>query len=367
MNDISLIIDGKKASGPAGTTILEAAEKIGIEIPKLCHMEGLKPSGNCRICVVEMDGSRTLVGSCHTPISEGMVIQSRSQRVLEARRATIELLLTGHTGSCVTDTEARECTLHKLASDLEVGPPRFHVKKPRFYASEEGPYVLRDMSRCILCRKCIRACAEIAGQNIYSMAYRGFGSKVVVDFDIPLNKEVCKDCGICIDYCPTSALMWPEGVKKRQGVPKEIKAKPVFENDKRERLLNLLIARKRRDGFLSAASTTEIASDLSLPLSEVYGVASFYAFLSARPRGRNVIRICKSLPCYLKNGSMIIENIAQSIGIRPGQTTPDGRYSLELTNCIGICDRAPAMLINDTVHGDLSAKKITDILKSYQD
>jgi len=104
MENVTVTIDGVKVSGSPGTTILDAAEKAGIEIPRLCHQEGIKPSGNCRICVVEVEGSRTLVGSCHTSIAEGMVIQSRSARVLEARQATIELLLTGHTGTCVTDT-----------------------------------------------------------------------------------------------------------------------------------------------------------------------------------------------------------------------------------------------------------------------
>jgi NADH:ubiquinone oxidoreductase subunit E/Pyruvate/2-oxoacid:ferredoxin oxidoreductase delta subunit len=372
MENVTVTIDGVKVSGSPGTTILDAAEKAGIEIPRLCHQEGIKPSGNCRICVVEVEGSRTLVGSCHTPIAEGMVIQSRSARVLEARQATIELLLTGHTGTCVTDTEARECTLHKLASDLEVGPPRFHVKRPRLYGVEDvSPYVLRDMSRCILCRKCIRACQEVAGQNVYSMAYRGFGSKVVVDFDVPLNKEVCKDCGICIEYCPTSALMWPEGVKKREGAPTAKKkaktAGKVTDNGTREKLLNLLEERQRTDGSLSEASLSGIAGDLNLPLSEVYGVASFYAFLSTKPQGKNVIRICKSLPCYLKNAPMIMESVSQNIGITPGQTTADGRFSFELTNCIGACDEAPAMLINDKVHGSLTPGKIADILKSYRE
>jgi len=372
MENVTVTIDGVKVSGSPGTTILDAAEKAGIEIPRLCHQEGIKPSGNCRICVVEVEGSRTLVGSCHSPIAEGMVIQSRSARVLEARQATIELLLTGHTGTCVTDTEARECTLHKLASDLEVGPPRFHVKRPRLYGVEDvSPYVLRDMSRCILCRKCIRACQEVAGQNVYSMAYRGFGSKVVVDFDVPLNKEVCKDCGICIEYCPTSALMWPEGVKKREGAPTAKKkaktAGKVTDNGTREKLLNLLEARQRTDGSLSEASLSGIAGDLNLPLSEVYGVASFYAFLSTKPQGKNVIRICKSLPCYLKNAPMIMESVSQNIGITPGQTTADGRFSFELTNCIGACDEAPAMLINDKVYGSLTSGKIADILKSYRE
>jgi predicted molibdopterin-dependent oxidoreductase YjgC len=108
------------------------------------------------------------------------------------------------------DTNARECELHNLASKLEVGAPRFRVKAPRSYPVEEvSPYVRRDLSRCILCRRCVRACSEIAKKDIYSMAYRGFRSKVVVDWDEALNKEACKDCGICIDYCPTSALTKP--------------------------------------------------------------------------------------------------------------------------------------------------------------
>ena len=366
---VDLTIDGTKVSVPAETTILEAAEKIGIEIPRICHQEGIKPSGNCRICVVEVEGSRTLVGSCHTPVVKGMNVRTRSEKVLEACKATIELLLTGHTGACVTDMDARECTLHKLASDLEVGPPRFHVKRPRLYAPEDGPYVLRDMSRCILCRKCIRACSEKAGQDVYSMAYRGFGSKVVVDFDIPLNKEVCKDCGICIEYCPTSALRYPEGGKKREGSPKKkkMKASLVGQNGKRERLLNLLEARQRTDGSLTEGAMTEIAGDIGLPLSEVYGVATFYSFLSTKPRGLHVIRVCKSLPCYFENAPMIIESVARTIGISPGETTADGRFSFELTNCIGACDQAPAMLVDDNVHGNLTPGRIADVLKSYRE
>src|SRR5208337_4520540 len=136
MRKVNVTMDGMKVAGPPGMTILEAAEKAGIEVPRLCHDETISISGNCRICVVEVEGSRTLVGSCHTPLADGMVIHTQSPKVLDARRATIELLMTGHTGSCVTDKEARECTLHKLAADLEVGPPRFHVRRPRLYAEE---------------------------------------------------------------------------------------------------------------------------------------------------------------------------------------------------------------------------------------
>lgn len=211
MADITLTIDGKQVSGPEGMSILEAAETLGIDIPTLCHRPEITPTGACRVCVVEVEGSRTLVGSCHTPISEGMVIHTHSAKVIAARKATVELLLAAHTGPCVTDEDADKCELHKIASELEVGPPRFQVRERRFYPIEElSPYVQRDMSRCILCRRCIRACSEVAKKDVFAVAYRGFHSKVIVDFDEALNKEVCKDCGVCIDYCPTSALSTPK-------------------------------------------------------------------------------------------------------------------------------------------------------------
>jgi NADH-quinone oxidoreductase subunit G len=214
MSDFKAVLDGTEVRGHEGMTILEAAEQVGIHIPTLCYSPDLTPEGNCRICVVEVKGSPRLVASCHTPIADGMVIHTHSPKVLAARKAILELLLTGHTGPCVTDECAKDCELHNLAAELEVGPPRFQVKKRRFYPVEEiSPYVQRDMSRCILCRRCVRACVEIAKKNVFSVAYRGFKSKVVVDCDGVLDKEVCKDCGICIEYCPTSALTKPtEGV-----------------------------------------------------------------------------------------------------------------------------------------------------------
>jgi NADH dehydrogenase/NADH:ubiquinone oxidoreductase subunit G len=210
MKQIKVQINGKAISGHEGMTILEAADQGGIHIPTLCHRPELTPSGVCRVCVVDVKGAPRLVASCHTPISEGMVIVTNSPRVMEARRAVVELLLTGHTGSCVVDTEAHSCELHKLAAELEVGQPRFQVKKPRFYPVEEAnKSVRRDMSKCILCGRCVRACRQIAKKDILAIAYRGFATKVVVDCDGPLNKNECIDCGVCIDFCPTSALKKP--------------------------------------------------------------------------------------------------------------------------------------------------------------
>jgi NADH dehydrogenase/NADH:ubiquinone oxidoreductase subunit G len=194
--------------------ILEVARQIGIEIPTLCYSPDLSPTGVCRICVVEVEGVRTLVGSCHTPIAPGMVIHTRSPKVLAARRAAVELLQAAHDAVCVIDSDCHRCDLHKLCADLQVRRAGFQVRKRRSYSVEEiSPNVRRDMSKCILCRRCILACSEIAKKNVFALAYRGFNSKVVVDCDVPLNKEVCRDCGICIDYCPTNALSRPQTVE----------------------------------------------------------------------------------------------------------------------------------------------------------
>jgi formate dehydrogenase alpha subunit len=210
MGDVKVSIDGIEVIGNDEMTILEASERAGIKIPTLCHMKDLVPSGNCRICVVELENSPRLVAACHTPIAKGMVVHTQSSKVKSVRKVNLELLMIGHTGTCVTDVHAHECRLHNLASDVEMGIPRFKVRASRYYPPEPpNPYIRRDMSACILCRNCVRACRDIAKHDLYAMAYRGFRSKVVVDCDVALNKEVCKDCGICIEYCPTSALTKP--------------------------------------------------------------------------------------------------------------------------------------------------------------
>jgi NADH-quinone oxidoreductase subunit E len=131
---------------------------------------------------------------------------------------------------------------------------------------------------------------------------------------------------------------------------------------------NLLVALKQaqtRFGCLTPEVLVELADSFEVPVNDVYGVASFYSFLATKPCGRNVIRICRSLPCHLKDARIIIETLEREIGIGPGKTTPDGRFSFELTNCIGLCDRAPAMLINDDPHVDLTPGKIARILQDY--
>jgi NADH-quinone oxidoreductase E subunit len=369
MDDIKLHIDNIEVGGDKGMTILEAAERAGINIPTLCHHRDFFPTGACRICVVEVEGSARLVGSCHTPIAQGMVIYTRSPKVITARKATIELLLAGHTGPCVTDARTEQCDLHKIASDFEVGPPRFKVREPRHYPIEEmSPYVRRDLSKCILCYRCIKACSDLAKKDIFAAGYRGFRSKIIVDSDVPLNKEVCRDCGICVEYCPTSALSKPNQPSEKIEA-KSVKGKlpqPQPQDEKRGELLVRLKKAQENSGYVSQNFMAKTAKSLNLSISEIYGVTTFYSFLSTKPLGRNVIKVCRSVPCYLKGSQMVIEGVEKTIGIKPGETTPDRRFSFQLANCIGACDRAPAMLVNNDVHGDLTPRKISKILKSYR-
>lgn len=217
MRQITITINGCQLSGRDGMTILDVAQENGIAIPTLCHRPELPPIGACRICVVEVEGSGTLVGSCHTPITQGMVIYTHSPKVVETRRMIVELLLASHPDSCLICDKANLCELRKIATDLEVRLPRFRLRK-RYYPIEDvSPYIVRDLTKCILCRRCLRACSQIKKAKVFGIAYRGFDSKVVVDFDEPINKEVCQDCDICVSFCPTGALSKPRkwGEKKR--------------------------------------------------------------------------------------------------------------------------------------------------------
>ncbi len=207
MDKIDVVLNGVEVSGHEGMTILELAKENGIDIPTLCYMSELTPTGACRLCVVEVENARTLVASCLTPIGPNMNIQTHSPKALKARKIIVELLLANHPDNCMLCDKANFCELHKVAMDLDIGLPRYRGEK-RYYPIEEvSPYLTRDLTKCILCRKCVRACDEIKREALLGMGYRGFCSKIIVDADEEIDKDVCKDCYICVDACPTGALM----------------------------------------------------------------------------------------------------------------------------------------------------------------
>lgn len=224
MKEVSVTLNGKEVKAPAAATVLEVARENGVEIPTLCFSDELSPIGACRVCVVEVEGAKTLVGSCHTPIQEGMVIKTHSAKVLEARRVIVELLLSSHAGDCLFCSNANTCELRKVAAELGIAISRFKSKK-RFYALEDTcPWMFRDLSRCILCYRCIWACRELAKKNLLSVGYRGFENKIISEVDETLCKQECEPCDECIKVCPTGALAKPSlRFQKRKTKPLIVK------------------------------------------------------------------------------------------------------------------------------------------------
>ena len=220
MHSVTLTLNDTPVTGREGMTILEVARANGVDIPTLCYLKDLSPVGCCRLCVVEVEGSRTLVGSCHTPVTRGMVVRTNSPKVLDTRRILVELMLASHPDSCIVCDEANSCELRQIAADLNIGLPRFRTKKHYIPVEDENPNIIRDLSKCILCRRCVTACQKIKGENLFSIGYRGFASKIVYGLDEPIgSKEACLDCDTCVSLCPTGALRKPVKVGKEKTGP----------------------------------------------------------------------------------------------------------------------------------------------------
>lgn len=203
---VAVTLNGVQVEGAAGITILELARQQGVSIPTLCYHPQLSINGSCRLCVVEVQGSRTLVGACHTPIAPNMVISTHSPLVLKSRRLTVELLLAGHSGNCWSCDKANLCELRQIAVDLGVGPLPTTLRKPYRALEDLGPHVVRDPTKCVLCRRCVRACRELKGAGLLAIAYRGYTCKVVVGQDDPAGSALCESCDVCVSVCPVGAL-----------------------------------------------------------------------------------------------------------------------------------------------------------------
>ena len=175
-------------------------------------------------------------------------------------------MLAGHTGPCVGDTRVGQCELNSIASGLEVGPPRFQARRARTYPVENtSKYLNRDMSKCILCGRCVMACAEIAKKDVFGTAYRGFNAKIVVDCKTAIDKEVCKNCGICAEYCPTSALTIPGvAVQKKAVRGEKVEAPATPETARKGKLLSMLEDAQREYGYVPEKFIADTAAALNM-------------------------------------------------------------------------------------------------------
>ncbi len=211
---IRVQIDGKEVNVPAGVNLIEAAEHAGVHIPNLCYLKGMKGVGACRMCLVEVEGLKAPVIACNTKAREGMVINTRTERVQEVRKFVIDLLLSMHPLDCMTCTKAGLCNLQKYAYDFELKESSFTRKKFGYPVDAANPFIKREPDYCILCGKCVRVCKE-QGTNVLDFMSRGIESKVVTAMDKPLQESECTFCGSCVDACPVNALLesdrWRKG------------------------------------------------------------------------------------------------------------------------------------------------------------
>lgn len=203
---ITIEVNGRPVEAQPGEMLLAALRRAGIKVPTLCHIDGLTPSGACRMCVVEVEGQRGLVPSCAYPVSAGMKVQTHSQRAVQARKTIIELLLANHPDDCLYCVRNRNCELQGLAEELGVRQRRYAGEKSTYYLDTSSPSIVRDPAKCILCGKCVRICEEIQGVAAIDFIGRGSRAKVGTAFDEGLNVSGCINCGQCINVCPTGAL-----------------------------------------------------------------------------------------------------------------------------------------------------------------
>lgn len=206
MEMVNVIIDGVSVQVEKGTTVLEAARKAGINIPTLCYLKDVNAIGACRVCLVEVKGAKALQPSCVYPVSEGLEVLTNTAKVLEARKAVIELLLSNHPADCLTCVRSGKCELQALAQQMGIREVRFTGEQSVFPVDNRSVAIVRDPNKCVLCHRCEAVCKKVQGVNILGTINRGFNSTVGPAFGHNLDDINCALCGQCVNVCPTGAL-----------------------------------------------------------------------------------------------------------------------------------------------------------------
>ncbi len=207
MENITIKINGQDVTAPAGSTILEAARLAHIEIPTLCFLKEINEIGACRICVVEVKGARSLVASCVYPINPGMEVYTNSPLVLDSRRKTLQLILSNHERKCLSCVRSGNCELQTLAVQLGLQDETYYEgSKTPSIIDDSAVHMIRDNSKCILCRRCVAVCEKIQKVGVIGANHRGFNTNIGSSFEMGLGSTSCVSCGQCIAVCPTGAL-----------------------------------------------------------------------------------------------------------------------------------------------------------------
>jgi NADP-reducing hydrogenase subunit HndD len=209
-----LTINNKQITAEDGMTIFEAAKQNNILIPHFCYLENVHQIGSCRICVVEVEGAKTLQASCMVQVREGMVIRTNTEKVRKTRKVLYELLLSDHPRECLSCSRNQNCELQKLGELIQVNEFRFEGEKSKTLVDDSSPSITRDTSKCILCRRCITVCNQIQGVGVLNAQKRGFKTLIGPADELPLNSVNCAFCGQCTTVCPVGALQEKDSTQK---------------------------------------------------------------------------------------------------------------------------------------------------------
>jgi NADP-reducing hydrogenase subunit HndD len=201
-----LTVDGTKIEVPVGASVLDACRKAGVQIPTLCYLEGVQAIGACRLCLVEIEGAKTLIASCSQPASDGMVVKTTGPKVRRSRRAIMELLLSEHAGDCQTCIRSGDCELRNLAEQMGIDRVRFSGEKRQSVIDSSTPALVRDTGKCISCRRCVTVCGTIQGVGALFPQSRSFSTIIGPALGSNLSEVVCVQCGQCAAVCPVGAI-----------------------------------------------------------------------------------------------------------------------------------------------------------------
>ncbi|MFH1646030.1 MAG: NADH-dependent [FeFe] hydrogenase, group A6 [Candidatus Omnitrophota bacterium] len=207
MKTVNIFINNKLYEAESGQTIMQAADKVGFRIPRLCYHPQLSVEGACRVCIVEVEGIKNYVASCSFPVEEGMRIHTNTAELRRARRDIVELILDNHPEDCHTCERDGICELQRLAYAMGIRKRHFEGEKKHYEKDISSTSVVRDPNKCILCGRCVRICSEIQKVNTLRYAHRGFKTVVMPAYDMPFSESVCTACGQCINVCPTAAFV----------------------------------------------------------------------------------------------------------------------------------------------------------------
>lgn len=331
---ISITINNKKIDVECGTTILEAANKLSINIPTLCHMhmidgKSINCKGTCRVCMVEIIGKNSLQPACSSTVRDGMIIKTNSTRVKRARKTIVELLLSTHPNDCLKCDKNLNCELQTLASKLGVDSTKFSEDIPHYEIDNSSFSIIRDMNKCILCRRCVSACNDVQNINILSPINRGINTYISNFFDKDISETTCTYCGQCVAVCPTGALtekkniseIWPILEDSNKYVIAQI-APAVrvalgdeFGLEPGAITTNKLVSALKSLGF-NAVYDTNFGADLTI-------VEEANEFINRFKRGENLPLLTSCCPSWI---NFVEQNFRKSINLLSSCKSPQQMF-----------------------------------------